>query len=364
MRISQVLNTKISPPRRTRHILVRERVVEALSAALEYRLTLLQAGAGYGKSTALATFAETNSPSIWYHITEEDRDPFVFLLHICYATLHTFPNLSSLPIPFLENWDSTHGPLLAREVVFQYINSISEGLPEPTLLILDDVHLISDIDEIAHILDRLISLAPPDLHIVISSRPTFSVPNLYRWRSLGQVLTIDQSELAFTSDEIAELFENTYHYQLTKEDVEDLSLMTEGWAITLQLIWQSLKSGAIKSVREALTRQTSSLEILFEVLMKEVFLRQPEDMQAFLCNTAPLRIMDAQVCDALRDASDSAAMLSDLRHREMFVYDAGNDGLRYHHIFREFLLDQSEDDQLYVWHQRAAEHYQEQANFD
>ena len=205
MSISQVLSTKISPPRRTKHILVRERVIEVLSEALEYRLTLLQAGAGYGKSTALATFTETYSPIIWYHITEEDRDPFVFLLHICYATLHTFPEMSSLPIPFLENWDSNHGPHPTMEVVFQYINSINEGLPRPTLLILDDIHLISDVDEIAHILDRLISLAPPDFHTVISSRPAFSLPNLYRWRSLGQVLTIDQSELAFTSEEIVDL---------------------------------------------------------------------------------------------------------------------------------------------------------------
>jgi DNA-binding SARP family transcriptional activator len=98
--------------------------------------------------------------------------------------------------------------------------------------------------------------------------------------------------------------------------------------------------------------------------MQEVFIRQPEDIQAFMRNTAPLRVMDVQGCNALRNTTDSAAMLSELRHREMFVYEAGNEGLRYHHVFRQFLLDQLDEGQLKVWNLRAARYYQEQADFD
>jgi len=41
---------------------VRPRVSVALREALDYRLTILQAGAGYGKSTALAELAAELRP--------------------------------------------------------------------------------------------------------------------------------------------------------------------------------------------------------------------------------------------------------------------------------------------------------------
>ena len=179
---------------------------ETLSDALQYQLTLLQAGAGYGKSTALTDFAESHNSILWYQITEEDLDPFVFLLHLCHTTKLGMPEMEGLPIPTLDAWDSTQGPLPILEVVFQYLNALSEGMRDPHRLFIDDVHLVAEVTEIAHILDRLISLAPPDLHFFVASRPTFSLPNLSRWRSLGQVLTIGQSELAFRPDEIADLF--------------------------------------------------------------------------------------------------------------------------------------------------------------
>jgi len=364
MSISYVLSTKITPPRRTKHTLVRTRVNDALSEALQFKLTLLQAGAGYGKSTALANFVEEYSSSIWYHVTEEDRDPFVFLYHLCHTTQLANPSLQGLPISILEAWDGTQDPLPALEVVFQYLIALSDSLTSPTFLVIDDIHIITDVSEIAHILDRLISLAPPDLHIVVASRPTFTLPNLSRWRSLGQVLAIDQSVLAFTPNEIAELFGKHYGYELSRKDIEDLSMMTEGWAITLQLIWQSLKSGAISSISDALNRQTTSLETLFKVLMQEVLGRQPQDVQEFMQISAILRVMDAQACNALQGENDSATMLSYLRHQELFVVNIGEEELRYHHIFRQFLQEQMEGEQRQTWHSRAAVFYQGKGDFD
>lgn len=85
MFISPVLRTKIIPPPRHSRTLPRPRVSLALKQALDYRLTILQAGAGYGKSTALAELAVEIAPLIWYQVNEEDNDPLVFLLHLCYA---------------------------------------------------------------------------------------------------------------------------------------------------------------------------------------------------------------------------------------------------------------------------------------
>ncbi len=49
-----VIHTKLTPPRLPRRVLQRPRLTTRLLEALDYRLTILQAGTGYGKSTALA----------------------------------------------------------------------------------------------------------------------------------------------------------------------------------------------------------------------------------------------------------------------------------------------------------------------
>jgi ATP/maltotriose-dependent transcriptional regulator MalT len=53
MPLPKVLRTKIAPPHKSLRTLARPRVTQALADARHFRLTLLQAGAGYGKSTAL-----------------------------------------------------------------------------------------------------------------------------------------------------------------------------------------------------------------------------------------------------------------------------------------------------------------------
>ena len=111
MSFSRILRTKLIPPPRNARILTRPRVSETLKQALDYRLTILQAEAGYGKSTALAELAAELQPVIWYQANEEDNDPLVFLLQLCHALQHNMPALTNLPTPFLEAWDGAQGPL-------------------------------------------------------------------------------------------------------------------------------------------------------------------------------------------------------------------------------------------------------------
>jgi ATP/maltotriose-dependent transcriptional regulator MalT len=46
-------------------------VSQILKQAYDYRLTILQAGTGYGKSTALAELAEVVKPLVWYQANDD-----------------------------------------------------------------------------------------------------------------------------------------------------------------------------------------------------------------------------------------------------------------------------------------------------
>jgi len=176
-------------------------------------------------------------------------------------------------------------------------------------------------------------------------------------------LSIDRAALAFTGEEIAALFTRTYGYELTDDEAERLHEATEGWAIALQLVWQSLRGGAFASVEEVLSNQATSLDTLFHLLATEIFAGQPADVQAFLRATSILRVITPEACDALRSTAqpvaDSAAMLAYLRRIDLFMVDLGDGSLRYHHIFHSFLEQLTDPASRRLSHVLAAAYFQE-----
>lgn len=336
-RCGPFVRTKLSPPRLHRRILHRPRVAHRLLEAREYRLTIVQAGAGYGKSTALAALGGSGQPLVWYRLGAEDADPFVFLLHLVQGFRTALSALSEAPLVALEEWERDRRGALWTTVVDLLINELSEHLRAPLLLILDDFHLLVESSEPIRILDRLIGRAPSDLHVILSTRYPPSLPSLVTWRVRGEVLEIGARELAFTPDEIATLFQTHYGYSLTPSERETLADRTEGWAIALQLILQGLRNGAVSTLSQALERLSSPSQDLFAYLAQEVLDRLPPDVQEFLLLTAVLREMTPPICDGLRNARDSEPMLRYLLESGLFVVDLGGGHVRYHHLFREFL---------------------------
>src|SRR5690606_34995844 len=119
--------------------------------------------------------------------------------------------------------------------------------------------------ELPHILDRLIALAPVNFHILLAGRPTITLPTLMRWRAKGEALVLDQSTLMFNKNEVGTLFSTHYGLELTSEELDSLLEYTEGWAIGLQLIWQSIRSQSPLTLEFPLRWQADSLEALFDM---------------------------------------------------------------------------------------------------
>ena len=362
MTLSRVLRTKFIPPPRNLRTLARPRVNQVLKQALDYRLTILQAEAGYGKSTALSELASELAGTVWYQANEEDNDPLVFLLQLCHALQRAVPHLQSLPTPYLEAWEGTQGPLPWQRIADQIINALTEQEISHLLLVLDDSHLITESGELPLILDRLIGMAPGSFHFLLAGRPVISLPTLPRWRAQGEALILDQSTLAFTKGEIASLFGTRYDMELTNEELDSLLEYTEGWAIGLQLIWQSIRSQSPLTLQFPLQWQANSLETLFQMLAHEVFERQPADVREFLLVTAILRDLHPEVCDSLLESAgypsgDTVSMLAYLRRQDLFVAETAEGSLRYHHIFHNFLKKQSTPGKRQEWDRAAAKYF-------
>ena len=91
-----LLRTKLSPPSVQRRGLPRPALFARLREALDHRLTLVQAGTGYGKSTALAALADEQNAA-WYTLDQADVDPQQFLSYLIAAFRTRLPDLAEAP---------------------------------------------------------------------------------------------------------------------------------------------------------------------------------------------------------------------------------------------------------------------------
>jgi DNA-binding SARP family transcriptional activator len=360
-----LLRTKLSPPQRQRRVLPRPALLARLREAQEVRLTLVQAGTGYSKTTALAALDSGDLPLFWYSIGEADRDPQRFLAYLIEAFRTRLPGLSDLPLAALHEGSAEGSPATWARVLDALINPLADGdLPGPALLVLDDFHLVADVPAIAALTERLIAYLPADLHLILSSRYPLTGLDLVGWRVRGEVLDIGSQTLAFSPGEIEALFRDIYQMPLAASDVAALAETTEGWPIALQLVWQGLRNGAARSATDLLAHGSPSLGTLFEYLACEVLGGQPPEIAAFLRETAVLRELTPAACDAVRAASDSAALLERLHERALFVVALGERHYRYHHLFHDFLRQQAEEDGVAVrtGHRRAATFFHAQGH--
>ena len=363
-RATLLLSTKLAPPRPQRRVLPRPALCARLHEALEYRLTLVQAGTGYGKTTALAGLGLGATQVFWYSIGEADTDPYQFLSYLIAAFRTRLPGMSDLPLAVLQEQQDTHDPKLWTKTVDALINALTQAISDPALLVLDDYHFVADTAEIDLLMRRFATYAPPSLHIILSARRPIGWPELVRWRARGEVLEIGRDALAFRPDEIATLFGETYGVRLTPQEVAALADKTEGWPIALQLVWQGLRNGAARDVADVLAHGPASLAALFDYLADAVLGQQPPDLSAFLRQTSVLHDLTSAACTAVTGNPASAALLARLHDLGLFVVALGKGHYRYHHLFHDFLRQQAAadaEDQRRC-HRRAAAFFQEQGD--
>ncbi|MDX1662511.1 MAG: BTAD domain-containing putative transcriptional regulator [Candidatus Promineifilaceae bacterium] len=357
-----VVHTRLAPPRLPRQTLPRPRLTARLLDALEYRLTVVQAGTGYGKSTALAALAGEGHPLVWYHLDADDSDPLVFLLHLVTAFAQVQPDFARSPLATLEEWEHGNSEEVWMRVVDMLVSELAIRVHEPVLLVLDDAHRLREATAVLRLLDRFVGRAPADVHVLLSTRHPLPLPTLVSWRIRGELLEIGQAELAFTEGEVVALFGEQYGYRLRPEEARLLVQQVEGWPIALPLVWQRLRGRNVETPQEALREladaDTGTGGDLFAYLMHEVLAQQPEDIRQFLQETAVLRQMTATRCDCLRGTNDSGEILHYLLEQGLFVVEMGGGQLRYHHLFRELLIHRLPPERRRALQRRAAACYE------
>lgn len=350
-----IILSQINPPAKRSRVLQRERVNQILKRSLDYPITILKAGTGYGKSTAILSFLDRQDlPVYWFTISGTDRDPTLFLAKLFTAFNQRGLGIGDEALRILDMPDATQ-----KEALIKFLNAISQTIEEDTLFVLDDFHRVGSVPEIMGFMDWMVENLPHKLHLIFATRHHLGFPSINKWRVKGKLLSIDKEELTFTTKEVRQLFSEHYGITLPVHTIKALLEKTEGWAIGLQMVWQTLQSNPEMDLEQVLKDDSPSKSALFGYLAEEVLSGLDPEVQDFLIKTSILSKLDSATCDFLLTVENSDQVLDQLQKTGLFIEELRPGVFRYHQMFREFLITRLQRNKHLTTelHRKAASYY-------
>ena len=351
-----LLASKLTPPHISLGQVSRSRLLDLLHAGAQRLLTLVSAPAGAGKTTLLAFWSSSRrppAPVAWLSLDAGDNHPARFWAYVLAALCQSdaVPGDSALRGLSAQPGSDEH-------FLRQLVSGLAE-LPTPVVLVLDDLHDITDATVLAG-LEFLLRHAPPQLRLVLATRADPPLP-LQRLLVSGQLAQVRAADLAFTVAEVAELLAACDDPpRLSEDDLALLQARTEGWAAGLRLAALSLESQP--DPHRFVVELAGDDKSIADYLTGEVLDRQPEELRSFLLRTCIVDELNGDLADALTGGHGGESMLASLERTNGFVTAVGSrrTAYRYHQLFAELLryeLRREAPGQVVKLHRRAAVWY-------
>ncbi len=297
--------------------LSRQRVDALIDQLWQFRVTLVVAPAGSGKTTALRQFAARAAPVAW-----------------CSADL-----LEISPDGCLAQIARVVGEAIDTQLDGSSPATLAAGIDawpgERVALIIDDLHVIASTLAESE-LGRLIDRQPAKLVIAAGTRshPEFDISRLLLD---DELLEITADDLRFRTWEADRLFRDHYDMILGPADVAMLITRTEGWAAGLQLYNLAARNQPLDA-RRRLIGELSATRVGRDYLARNVLAGLPADLQSFLIETSALPVLTGPLCDKVTGRTDSSSVLEHLEHNQLFTIAIDQRGAyRYHEVLRAHL---------------------------
>jgi LuxR family transcriptional regulator, maltose regulon positive regulatory protein len=359
---SGLVASKLVAPASRAGLLPRASLQSLLQAGLQGKLCLVEAPAGFGKTTLLSQWraAAGGGRVAWVSLDEGDNDPTRFWGYLVGALRSVEPGVGASALAALGRPSAD----LHRAVLPGLLNDL-HVVGSPLVLVLDDYHLITNPtchQTLAFFLDHL----PAGVHVALSGRTDPPLP-LARMRARGELTELRVADLQFTDEEAMALLNGSMRLQLAADDVERLAERTEGWAAGLYLAGLSLRGR--EDARAFIASFHGDNRHVADYLAAEVLERQPEEIRRFLLRTSILERLSGPLCDAVLEAEGSAGLLGELERSNLFLVplDDRREWYRYHHLFAQLLrleLAGREPELLATLHRRAAAWHRQAGNLD
>jgi len=311
--LTPVLRSTLTRPNLGDAVLLRPRLLGALSEHAERPLSLVVADAGFGKTTLLASFAGTvRRPVVWYSLMPWDADAVVFGRHLLAGFRQHAPRFGRSFEHAIG--EAPAGSVSGESLAGSLLHDLSELKGPPALLVLDDLHEIADQPTVMGILDALLRQLPASLRLIIGAR---GIPPLAldRLRARAQLFELDAGHLRFTRDELARLLAGARGAGSAETDVDALERATAGWPTAVHLVLEALHRAPDCTMDSVLSEFAGTNLALHDFLSSEVLGHLEPDERRVLERVAALQRFDAGLASELAGVPDAAAVLRRLARR-------------------------------------------------
>ncbi len=171
------------------NLVTRPRLIRLLRRRFEERLTIVTAGAGFGKTTLLAQAVQENrleqfGQDYWLRAGALDQDPERLLVGL-------FQSITGLP----------GRPSVTTDDIAELVWMRS---PDSVALIIDELHVLDDATETWQTITRLADELPDNAHLVLSGRSTPNI-GVERRQLHDDIVLVTETSLEFDDNEIAQL---------------------------------------------------------------------------------------------------------------------------------------------------------------
>ncbi len=327
-----LIPSKLRRPVKLNNTVMRQRLLDRLSAAANYRLALLTSPAGYGKTTLVAQWAATRQNLGWYSLDESDNEP------------ERFANYFVAAIQEATGGHCLRSEALAQKHQYATLGSLFDQLAmdlsnwaTPVFVVIDDFHLITN-NVIHEAMRGLLRHQPENLKLILLSRnlPSLGIANL---RVRDQLLEIGSQQLAFNHEEAKQFFDCRLGMTIESQDSDRLCDEVAGWATALQLIVLSSRQSDTPASKTARRLSGINASHLSDYLVDEVLDRVDAATRRFLLRCSLLRSMNDVLIDRLTGEGNGQQRLERTEHQGLFIQRMDDTGewFRFHPLFASFL---------------------------
>ncbi|MDD3761711.1 MAG: LuxR C-terminal-related transcriptional regulator [Nevskiales bacterium] len=340
----------------------RSALIARVHAEPTLRVIVVQAPAGYGKSTLLQQImtaaGERGELTGWLSFDEADNDSRRLTGHLQALVA----GLNGSDAATLSGGIADEQ---GRRRLTDWLLSRLVQLERPVSLFLDEFQSLTRKPALAVFKDLLQRL-PENVTIYIGSR---SVPEIGLARLVvnHQALVLRAEDLRFNAAEVQHFFSFSRDAVVNADELDAILRRTEGWPAAIQLFRLSLAS---PSVRRSLGEGTAGRpRELADYLADNVLELQPPRIQEFLLRTSVLSRLSAELCDEINGWQDSQSILLFLERSGLFLRSLDSElrWFKYHTLFSTFLSEQLREqapEEVIEIHRRAARWFEAHEQYE
>lgn len=301
---------------------------ERFFANLDRKLSLIEAPAGYGKTTLMldwfSRLTQAGEVAVWVQAgTDAVRSMAIDeqVLRTLSTTLQNHPDDQTKDAEYLNAEAAT---------TLRAILGLLSIDPKKTFLFFDDAHECNSVETL--FLNKFMQQSDDNVHIVIGSREPLGIP-LTKLRLNQRITDCGVEDLRLNRSEVAMMLADTVSEQMIDMFFE----YSEGWVAALQFLRQSSETTHPLDLETG--KDFGGQAGISEYLNEHFFGQLSEEHQAFLTDTAHLSTIDGDLADYVRKKKGSWDTLSDLASAHTLVFEVPGPvpGFRYHQLLRDFL---------------------------